>query len=79
MFDSAPACQSPLMREALNVHGIDAGTVPATTLRLANARCAHCESADACFAWLAGAKDAEDYHWFCPNARLFDDLTAKAA
>jgi len=47
-------------------------------MRLANARCRACENADACFSWLAGLDGAQDYHWFCPNAQLFDDL-AKAA
>ena len=65
---------SPMMPEVLKAHGIDATESPTSMLRLANARCLTCEHADVCFAWLTGTPGAEDYHWFCPNAQLFDGL-----
>ena len=72
------APQSPLLKEALKALDIDAGHVPQDRMRLANARCQSCEHSDACFSWLAGFDGAQDYHWFCPNAQLFDGM-AKAA
>ena len=77
-FPLTKASRSPLLAEALKVHGIEAEDVSKTTMRLANARCLNCESKDACFAWMAGAANAEDYRWFCPNARLFGDLSDAA-
>ncbi|PIW28130.1 MAG: hypothetical protein COW30_08335 [Rhodospirillales bacterium CG15_BIG_FIL_POST_REV_8_21_14_020_66_15] len=74
MFPSGEAPQSPLMREAMKVHGVDGADVPDGLLRLANARCLKCQDADACFAWLTGKSDAGAYRWFCPNAKLFDGL-----
>jgi DNA polymerase III psi subunit len=70
--------RSPLLREALKTLNIDSVHVPQDRMRLADARCQTCENADACFSWLAGLDGAQDYHWFCPNAQLFDDLTKAA-
>tara|TARA_B100000513_G_scaffold142628_1_gene65360 strand:+ start:233 stop:478 length:246 start_codon:yes stop_codon:yes gene_type:complete len=77
-FSLTEASRSPLLSEALKMHDVMADAVPKATMRLANDRCLNCESKDACFAWLAGAANAEDYRWFCPNARLFDDLSDAA-
>tara|TARA_R110001592_G_scaffold124046_7_gene332674 strand:+ start:2206 stop:2466 length:261 start_codon:yes stop_codon:yes gene_type:complete len=78
LLERGDAARSPLLAEALKTLDIDDARVPQDRMRLANARCRTCENADACFSWLAGLDGAQDYHWFCPNAQLFDDL-AKAA
>ena len=79
IFPTDPSPQSPLMVEALKAHGLSVSDVPEESRHLANARCLTCENADACFAWLTGARSASDYHWFCPNAQLFDGLVKDRA
>lgn len=78
LLESGDAARSPLLAEALKTLNIDDAHVPQDRMRLADARCKACKHADACFSWLAGLGGAQDYHWFCPNAQLFDDLTKAA-
>jgi hypothetical protein len=64
--------------ELLDRIGIEVERAPETIvtdeLRAALRLCVKCRHNRRCQRWLRGERPADDYHAFCPNAALFDQL-----
>ena len=64
--------------EVLDRIGIEVERAPETILtdelRAAMRLCVKCRHNRRCQRWLRGDGPADDYHAFCPNAALFDQL-----